>query len=121
MRDRIACRFVLTVPITIERAFEIAETLRDQGHVDRAIELLETAHRQIEDMTGSDDPSALSCRNILAVCYLSVGREPEAIELLEPIVERREADLGMYHRDMNSANSVHKAFAAAFLTENRIA
>lgn len=121
VRVRVAGRFVMTVPITIERAFAIAENLRDKGRVDRAIELLETALQQIEDMIGSDDHSALSCRNNIAVCYLGVGREAEAIELLEPIVERREADLGVDHRDMTSVNSVHKVFATAFLPANRLA
>ena len=50
MRVRIAGRFVMALPITIERAIEIAETLRDQGYVDRAIELLKTAHQQFKDM-----------------------------------------------------------------------
>ena len=89
--------------------------------VSQAIVVGEPLVADFEREFGADHPETMGVRNRLALAYLAVGRNADAIRLLEQILARQERLLGVGHRDtLTTQNSLAAAYQAAGRAEEAI-
>ncbi|MGQ4416605.1 tetratricopeptide repeat protein [Streptomyces sp. SAS_269] len=88
-----------------------ADRLYHQGHIARAIPLLEAILTQYEQEQGDTHPHTLASRNNLAYAYRASGDLGRAIPLYEATLTQREQVLGDTHPDtLTSRNNLAAAY-----------
>ncbi len=85
----------------------LGTTLRELGHYDRALPLLEEAQQTMAASLGADNADTLASKNELALLYLRWGHYVRAEPLLQEVLKARSAKLGADDLDtLDSKNNL---------------